>query len=154
MYEGWENYQQLLIQALAPLTPEQLAVRPGGRLRSIGENAAHIVGARAGWVYYVLGREEARLQPLTEWQGRPDQPAQTATAIIEGLRVTWQAIEAALQAWSPADLEELVQDTDEAGNAYTVTRRWVIWHLIEHDIHHGGEISVALGIAGLPGIAL
>ena len=154
MYEGWENYQQLLINAIEPLTLEQLASRPGARLRSIGENAAHIVGTRAGWVYYVLRREDESLLPLTEWQGRPDQPAHSAAEIIEGLRVTWKVIEDTLKEWSPADLEELVHDTDENGNDYTVTRRWVIWHLIEHDTHHGGELSFSLGIAGLPGISL
>ncbi len=70
------------------------------------------------------------------------------------MRVTWQVIEDALKEWSSADLAELVHDTDEQGNDYTVTRRWVIWHLIEHDTHHGGELSFALGIAGLSGIAL
>jgi hypothetical protein len=30
-----------------------------------------------------------------------------------------------------------------------ITRQWVIWHLIEHDLHHGGEISLTLGMYGL-----
>jgi len=25
----------------------------------------------------------------------------------------------------------------------------VIWHLIEHDLHHGGEIALTLGLHGL-----
>jgi uncharacterized damage-inducible protein DinB len=27
-----------------------------------------------------------------------------------------------------------------------ITRQWVIWHLIEHDLHHGGEISLTMGM--------
>ncbi len=35
-----------------------------------------------------------------------------------------------------------------------ITRPWVIWHLIEHDLHHGGEVSLTLGTHGLaaPGL--
>jgi hypothetical protein len=28
-------------------------------------------------------------------------------------------------------------------------RKWVIWHLLEHDLHHGGELSFVLGMHGL-----
>jgi uncharacterized damage-inducible protein DinB len=32
-----------------------------------------------------------------------------------------------------------------------VSRSWVIYHVMEHDLHHGGELSLTLGIHGLPG---
>jgi uncharacterized damage-inducible protein DinB len=28
----------------------------------------------------------------------------------------------------------------------------VVWHLIEHDLHHGGEISQILGTNGIPSL--
>jgi uncharacterized damage-inducible protein DinB len=31
-----------------------------------------------------------------------------------------------------------------------VSRSWVIYHVMEHDLHHGGELSLTLGIHGLP----
>ena len=49
IYAGWRNYQGLLIAALAPLTPEQLALQSAPHLRSIEEIATHIIGARARW---------------------------------------------------------------------------------------------------------
>jgi uncharacterized damage-inducible protein DinB len=30
----------------------------------------------------------------------------------------------------------------------------VTWHLMEHEAHHGGAISVILGTNGLPGLDL
>jgi hypothetical protein len=48
----------------------------------------------------------------------------------------------------------IFHDTDEDGEEETFTRQWVIWHLIEHDVHHGGEISFALGMHGLAAINL
>ena len=38
------------------------------------------------------------------------------------------------------------------GSLHT-TRQWVIWHLIEHDVHHGGEISLTLGMPASFGAA-
>ena len=53
-YQGWDTYQELLIKAIEPLSLDQLSLRTAPQLRSIGENAAHIVGTRAGWLYYQL----------------------------------------------------------------------------------------------------
>ena len=69
-------------------------------------------------------------------------------------RGTWQVIQDALNHWTIADLAELVHDTDEHGEDHTSTRQWVIWHLIEHDLHHGGELSFTLGMHGLTGITI
>ena len=32
---------------------------------------------------------------------------------------------------------------------YEVSRSWVIYHVMEHDLHHGGEVSLILGMNGL-----
>jgi uncharacterized damage-inducible protein DinB len=26
----------------------------------------------------------------------------------------------------------------------------VVWHVLEHDLHHGGELSLTLGLHGIP----
>jgi hypothetical protein len=33
-------------------------------------------------------------------------------------------------------------------------RGWVAWHVMEHDLHHAGEISQILGTKGLSGLGL
>ncbi len=35
---------------------------------------------------------------------------------------------------------------------YYVSRSWIIYHVLEHDLHHGGEVSLTLGIHGLAAI--
>ena len=35
------------------------------------------------------------------------------------------------------------------GERYADSRQWIIWHLIEHELHHGGELSLTLGVHGL-----
>ncbi len=47
------------------------------------------------------------------------------------------------------DLDEVFHDGPDE-----VTRGWIIWHVVEHDLHHGGELSYSLGALGLPGLSL
>ncbi|HEY7357016.1 MAG TPA: DinB family protein [Ktedonobacterales bacterium] len=151
-YEGWENYQELLIKALAPLTPEQLALRPAPHLRSISENARHIIGARVRWCHAALGlgADDAQYAALGRWDGR-DAPERSGAELVSALRDSWRVLRAALQSWTPADLAYAVPNTrPEPGEPDTFSRQWIIWHLIEHDLHHGGEISQLLGINHLP----
>ncbi|MBI5958918.1 MAG: DinB family protein, partial [Chloroflexi bacterium] len=82
------------------------------------------------------------------------QPTRSAAELVIGLKATWQVIHDTLNHWTPADLIEIVHDTDENGEDQTYTRQWVIWHLIEHDLHHGGELSFTLGMHKLAGITI
>ena len=41
-----------------------------------------------------------------------------------------------------------------AAKTVEVSRSWVIYHVLEHDLFHGGEISLILGMNGLQGIDL
>lgn len=154
-YKGWDSYQQHLIHALTPLSPEELALRAAPHLRSIGIIVTHIIGARARWLYYVLKEGDESFVSLGTWDD-PGQPVRSAAELISGLETIWQVIQDALHRWTIADLEEIFHDTDEHGEEEeeAFTRQRVIWHLVEHDVHHGGEISFALGMYGLAAIDL
>src|SRR5947209_2807524 len=56
-FQQWKTYHEHIKAAVAPLTAEQLTLRAAPGLRSIGENAAHIVGCRLGWFIYTLGED-------------------------------------------------------------------------------------------------
>lgn len=150
MAEGWAAYQEQLINALAPLDAEQLELRVAPGLRSIREIATHIVSVRANWFRGALGVGGDRLVEIGGWQ-EPDAPPRTAAELVAGLRETWQAMRTAMAGWTPADLAETVEG-EYHGDSFSLVRGWVIWHVIEHDTHHGGEISYALGINSLPGV--
>jgi uncharacterized damage-inducible protein DinB len=146
-YEGWDTYQDLLITAIAPLTAEQLSLRAAPHLRSIGENIAHIIGARVGWFHMLMREGNAEIEARDTWD-LPGAPARSATELVNGLEATWEMIRNALARWTPADLGYVYKRT-RAGEEQRFTRQWIIWHVIEHDIHHGGEISLTLGMHNL-----
>src|SRR5262245_42985456 len=152
-YAGWEVYQRHLVRALAPLSPDQLALRAAPHLRSVGMLGTHLVGVRAGWLYYVLQERDERLAALAQWSER-DRPVRSAAELISGLETTWQVVQTALDRWTVADLSAPFYDTDDNGEDEVYTLQWVIWHLIEHDLHHGGELSFMLGMHHLPAIDL
>jgi uncharacterized damage-inducible protein DinB len=153
-YKGWDDYQQRLVQAVAPLTLEQLAQGVARELRPIGMLIAHIIVVRAGWLHFNLLERDERLLEFIEWN-EWEYETRPASELVRGLEVTWAVIEAGLNRWTVADLDDVIWDTNEAGEpVIALMRQWVIWHLIEHDMHHGGELSYSLGIHHLAGIEI
>jgi uncharacterized damage-inducible protein DinB len=141
-YKGWDAYQTLLIQAIAPLSSEQLALRVAPHLRSVGENVAHIISGRVS-NFLVLGEADAKLALLETWD-EPGAPPKSAAELVSGLESTWQMIQAALVRWTNVNLNDVFEDV-ENGKVTHFTRQSIIWSTIKHDLHHGGEVSLTLG---------
>jgi uncharacterized damage-inducible protein DinB len=146
IYAGWLNYQNLVVAALRPLTAEQLALRTAPNLRSIGDIVRHMIGARGRWFYRLMGEGGEPFADFSTWD-RPGRPERSALELVDALQATWEGMQAAIGRWTPEQWQQTWPD-DEPG-APEITRHWVIWHLIEHDVHHGGEISLTLGMHGL-----
>ena len=146
-YKGWEAYQNQIKNSIASLSDEQLALRPAPDLRSVGENVAHIIGCRAGWFTYAMKEEwSADATAPNDWD---DKDPRTAAELVQALDATWQGMMASLARWSPADMQETFED-DWDGKIVHLSRAWIVWHVLEHDLHHGGEISYTLGMHGVP----
>jgi uncharacterized damage-inducible protein DinB len=143
-YSGWDDYQISLARTAARLTPEQLAWRPATEHRTVGDLAQHIVEGRIGWIGQFLGEGNAE---LNAWE--PTSPGlPTAGELVHGLEATWQMIEGALTRWTAEDLAQ-PYSIEYDGKDYRITRQWVLWHVLSHDIHHGGELTLMLGMQGV-----
>ncbi|HEX9990834.1 MAG TPA: DinB family protein [Chloroflexia bacterium] len=109
-------------------------------------------------------------------------PLHSAAELVEELEKTWQMIENTLARMTPADLEQVFPPLGQAererhaalvGPALqpyaqmwldttrltgevrpAVSLQSIIWGVLEHDIHHGSEISTILGAHGLPVVEL
>lgn len=150
-YKGWDVHQGLLINALAPLTSEQLALRVAPHLRSVGENVAHIISGRVS-NFLFMGEAGAEIAPLERWD-LEGAPPRSAAELIGGLETTWQMIQSALMRWTPADLDAVFKDVQD-GQVNRFTRQSIIWSTIKHDLHHGGEVSLTLGKYHLEALSL
>jgi uncharacterized damage-inducible protein DinB len=152
VYKGWNRHQHLLRETVSSLAADQLALRAAPHLRSIGELAAHVIAVRARCLYYVLEEGEVILADLVRWD-RTDAAVRTVPELLSGLDRTWQVLQDGLSRWRSTDLEDILQGEKE-GVTYSSTRQWVIWHMLEHDLHHAGELSLTLGMHGGAGLDL
>ena len=121
-------------------------------LRPVRENVAHIIATRVGWFNNYMQENDPQIAPLREWDD-PDlpQPERSAAELVAGMDASWQFMQDRFDLWTPADLARTFpHDDPEWRDTHVTSRRWVVWHVLEHDLHHGGEISLTLGIHGLP----
>jgi len=169
IYEGWDSHQLALVRAITPLSPAQLAWRPAPHLSSVGEIISHIALARLWWFHKMgapgaasLARqiapwagEKANTENITELHRWMDAIEQQEAAIVENhtellrwLEASWQMIETTLTTWTVADLTRTYRHIRE-GKMYVVSRQWTIWRILSHDLHHGGELAILLGLQGI-----
>ena len=85
---------------------------------------------------------------MPQWEDEDDHP-RTAAELVDALSRTWTVLDECLSSWTEDDLAASVVRPSR-----THHRVWVVWHVMEHDIHHGREISQILGSNGLPGFDL
>src|SRR6476469_2684588 len=95
-YKGWDIYQQKLVAAIAPLTVEQLAIRPSPHYWSVGMITTHIVASRTWWFHEKMGEGPADIADYTLWDNAVCEenfnPNHSAATLVRGLERTWQMI--------------------------------------------------------------
>jgi uncharacterized damage-inducible protein DinB len=164
IFEGWEGHQASLVHAVAPLKPDQLSWRPAAALRSVGELGRHISLGRVTWYERMGAPGSAEVANLIDvWETDRDgnrnivesalQIADQASELVNWLELSWRMIETTLKTWEVSDLGETYRHTWN-GNTYAVSRQWTIWRILSHDIHHGGELALMLGMQGIQAFEL
>ncbi len=152
-YTSWKAYQDRIKAALAPLTAGQLALRAAPHLRSIGEHALHIVGCRVYWFTEFLGEDGGEeMKMYVSWNEAalsPGASIPSAAELTQALDYTWRCMADCLARWSPDEMRRTFPDNWD-GKPVELSRAWVVWHVMEHDLHHGGELSLTLGMHGIP----
>jgi uncharacterized damage-inducible protein DinB len=143
VFEAWRNFQAALKRTIEPLTEEQLGLRLRPDLRSVGEIAEHIAYGRALWMRNIQPESTADLEPLLAW-AEPAAPPRTVAEVLAGLDASWARLSAYLMRGS----------ADDEYSEIDGERLYNIWGMIDHDLPHGGEISLILGAHGLPALDL
>jgi uncharacterized damage-inducible protein DinB len=148
-YTSWQAYQDHLTETLTSLTADQLALRTAPGLHSLGETVVHIIGCRRVWFTGFLGEDGgAEVKASARWD-EPEAPVPSAGELAAVLDRTWHLMADCLARWSPADMHQTFAD-ERQGKRVELTRAQVVWHVLEHDLHHGGEVSLTLGMHGIP----
>jgi uncharacterized damage-inducible protein DinB len=145
VYDGWDGYHRAIVQAVEPLTPEQLAFRSTPDMRSVGEVAWHIADGRVDWFSRMAAPGAA---VLARKAAARNEQQMDAKAIVAWLEESWQMIAHVLDTWTVDDLTETFRQP-YGGQVYAVSRQWVVWRIMCHDIHHGGQLSELLALQSI-----
>ena len=164
VFEGWQGYRQSIIHAVTPLTAEQLLWRPAAHLRSVGELVRHIALGPISWFHWMgaPGSDELAGR-IVAWEEDAHgnryvietalDIADHADELVKWLDASGKMIADTLRAWTVADLQQIYRHTWN-GNTYAISRQWTLWRILAHDLHHGGELAILLGMQGLENFEL
>ncbi len=139
LFSHWSEVRVGLLLALDQLTDEQLSFVPREGLWSLRTVALHIATAEEGWFRYIATGE------LDQWPEVDDTDYATVASIKALLTQVHSRTEAYLQTLHATDLDRVITTFWGA----KVSLRWIIWHVLEHEVSHRGEIYLMLGLMGM-----
>ena len=158
VYQGWDTFQRDLVKVIAPLSREQLALPLASTHWPVGMLVQHIINDRLWWFHLWMGEGSPEAVSFMHWEEEETgESIHSADELVAGLEATWNMIESALARWTVADLGHVIAQpeslTDREREIFgPSTRQWIIFHVLRHDIHHGGELAVGMGQYHLPTI--
>ena len=142
MFSHWELVRRGLLAIAAKFSDDELHYCPFEGSWSVGQILLHIADCEDNWLHGVVQRI---FEPwiFYDFKDYPDRKA-----ILEKLDAAHQRTKVMLANLDESDLEnEYCINDDES---YTL--KWMIWHVLEHEIHHRGELSLMLGMLGHDGL--
>ena len=148
----WQDFQGRLVEVARRLDDEHLKLRSSAEMWDVGTLFAHIIAARAWWWNSWMGEGSDVLRGMERWDDFEELHSRVSE-LARGLEVTWSVIQETAGRWTQEDLAVEFRHprvTDRPPRS----RRWIISHILEHDLFHGGELSQVLGMHGVPGIDL
>jgi uncharacterized damage-inducible protein DinB len=138
-YNYWARDCQL--RACAALTQEQFLRKVGSSFDSVQETLVHMLGVEWLW----LGR----------WRGRPPEPMLSPTELPswDAVSAKWRAVEREMRGYlarlSEVALAQPVSYTSQKGDTFTYELWRQMFHLINHQSYHRGQVATLLRQLGV-----
>ena len=142
-FNSWANHR--ILDACAPLTPEQFVKDLGSSFPSVRDTLAHIYGAEWIWLERWHGRAPGGLPTPADF---PD---------LSSLRARWAERERELNAFvSALDNEKLNAELETRtldGTRYAQPLWQMMQHLVNHGSYHRGQVTAFLRQLGHKAVA-
>lgn len=143
IFSHWKQVRVDLLSTIDKFNDSDLTYIPFHTSWSVGQIMLHIADAEEGWFRYAVTRE------LEKW---PKQYCLENYPTKEDIKAALGAVhtrtEQYLESLNGAGTDQLVV-VPWGGN---ISLLWIIWHVVEHEIHHRGELSLILGLLGREGL--
>ncbi len=155
-----EDIRKVTLKGVSGLTKEQLFDEPMPGEFSIGSYLMHLAECDLGWLQVLDGNEpDAELSKRSYYgfwfdSGKDFNPPKDIIEIDEYIDVMAKCRAKVIEYIKTLDDEELdpkfsvVRKFDNKEFTKEYTRKWIIYHLIEHEAHTRGQIFMLIRIAG------
>ncbi|HEY4666775.1 MAG TPA: DinB family protein [Anaerolineales bacterium] len=139
-FDHWAKVWRDLQLGVAMLHDEHLSFRPAERYsRTVGDILRHIINVEQGWIHYVVRRS------LNSWPEEDAGELKTVQAIQAELSRTHKETLEYLSTVPMDDFNRIVQVPGDG----TPKLGWILWHVLEQQIHHRGELFLCLSLLGM-----
>jgi len=142
-FSHWKQVRKDLLSTIDKFKEEELFYVPFESSMQAGQIMLHIGEAEEGWFRYFTAKE------LVDWPNFDLEDYPTFEAIKAQLTVIHSRTEKYLETLNTDDLE---RNIDHPRRDFRLPLGWIIWHVLEHEIHHRGELSLMLGMLGRAGL--
>lgn len=142
MFSHWEQVRADLIKTLDSFAPSELLYVPFEGAWSVGQIGLHIADCEDNWLHGVVGGE---IEPWIFYDIADYPTHEEIKKILEKARERTVKL---LNQFTHEDLDRRFELPE--GQALPLS--WIIWHVLEHEIHHRGELSLILGTLGREGL--
>ncbi|MCP4705382.1 MAG: DinB family protein [candidate division Zixibacteria bacterium] len=139
LFSHWETIRNEMIEGIGSLTQRQLDWKPSGWKSSIADLLRHISETELWWIGNVVLRKD-NYQDLTASMA-PD-----LKSIIKELEVSHRYVFELVNSKTIDNLDEIfkIPKSDEK-----LGLKWILWHTIEHEMRHRGQIFMIMRLQGI-----
>ena len=132
-FSHWAQVRASLVKIIESFKDDELAMEPFEGSWPVGRIMLHIAEAEDGWLRYIVAGE------LDTWPDRYTmenyQDKQSIQFVLDQVHARTDEFLAGL---GEADLARTIKTP--RGEEFSL--KWVIWHVIEHEIHHLSLIHI------------
>jgi uncharacterized damage-inducible protein DinB len=139
----WRRVRAGLVATVEKFAAEELRFRPFEGAYSVGETVLHIGHEEEIEVLFGLARLRLALPPA---------PALADDAAVSTMLAALQKIHEETEAYLRPLTDRQLDEEIELAWGGSQRRVDVVLHVLEHEIHHRGELSLILGLLGRQGL--
>jgi uncharacterized damage-inducible protein DinB len=155
-----EDIRKVLLKGVEHLTKEQLFTPPVPGEFPIGAFLMHMAEVDLGWLATLsegsvdISDDVKKRSYYNSWydawgddQGEPPTEALEIQTYLDTIAETRKMLIDYINTMTDEDLEKVI--TRKHGeNESSFTKKWIIYHLIEHEAHHRGQMFMLIRMAG------
>lgn len=143
MLTRWCAVRAGLLQVLNQFSDEDLDHTPYESSWTVGRIALHIASAEEGWFRHVVTRE------YSDW---PNHIRPVNYPTVEAIKGILTEVHGSTEEFLGSQQELKLAEMVSTPWGEELSLGWIVWHVLEHEIHHRAELSLILGIMGREGL--